>query len=121
MQKVEEMQPEEKENEEEEVVVEIEEVAEEEVVEKEEVVEEEVVEKEEVTEDWKAPQPPAQPPAVELLWVFNCVQLSRGRSVTTMAWNKKNPVTHTHTHTSSVCPSPLTMFTLLQTGLHWAS
>ncbi|XP_059199973.1 dynein axonemal intermediate chain 4 [Centropristis striata] len=29
-------------------------------------------------------------PAVELLWAFSC-ELSRGRSVNSMAWNKKNP------------------------------
>lgn len=38
-----------------------------------------------------------QPPAVELLWVFSC-ELTRGTSVTTMAWNKKNPVTPTRSH-----------------------
>lgn len=31
-------------------------------------------------------------PALECLWVFSC-ELSRGQSVTCMAWNRKNPVT----------------------------
>lgn len=31
-------------------------------------------------------------PALERLWVFSC-ELSRGRSVSSMAWNKNNPVT----------------------------
>lgn len=47
----------------------------------------------EVTEDFESPEPPA----AKLLWVFNC-ELIRGHSVTTMAWNKKNPVTQIHTH-----------------------
>ncbi|XP_031695695.1 WD repeat-containing protein 78-like, partial [Anarrhichthys ocellatus] len=32
-------------------------------------------------------------PAVERLWAFSC-ELSRGRRVSSMAWNKKNPVRH---------------------------
>lgn len=52
---------------------------------------EEKVEVAEVTEDFENPEPPA----AKLLWVFNC-ELIRGRSVTTMAWNKKNPVTQIH-------------------------
>lgn len=63
------------------------------VEEEEEAVEEEVVEVAEVTEVCKDPQPPA----VELLWVFSC-ELTRGLGVTSMAWNKKNPVTPTHSH-----------------------
>ncbi len=35
------------------------------------------------------------PPAVEHLWAFSC-ELSRGRSISSMACNKKNPVVHTH-------------------------
>ena len=38
-----------------------------------------------------------QPPAVELLWVFSC-ELTRGLSVNTMAWNKKNPVSPIQAH-----------------------
>lgn len=69
------------------------------------VEEEEVVE---VTEDCKDPQPPA----VELLWVFGC-ELTRRLSVTTMAWNKKNPVTlirSSKTSSNAVCPSPSLCF-----------
>lgn len=33
-------------------------------------------------------------PAVKRLWAFSC-ELSRGRSVSSMAWNKRNPVTQT--------------------------
>lgn len=54
-------------------------------------IEMEEVEVTEVTEDFESPEPPA----AKLLWVFNC-ELIRGRSVTTMAWNKKNPVTQIH-------------------------
>ncbi|KAM9845029.1 dynein axonemal intermediate chain 4 [Aulostomus maculatus] len=32
----------------------------------------------------------SSPPALELLWTFQC-ELSKGRSVSSMAWNKKNP------------------------------
>lgn len=35
------------------------------------------------------------PPAVECLMAFSC-ELSRGCSVSSMAWNKKNLVTQTH-------------------------
>lgn len=56
-----------------------------------EMEEVEKVEVAEVTEDFERPEPPA----AKFLWVFNC-ELSRGRSVTTMAWNKKNPVTQMH-------------------------
>lgn len=69
----------------------LENVEEEEAVE--EAVEEEVVEAVEEAEVCKEPQPPA----VELLWVFSC-ELTRGLGVTSMAWNKKNPVTPTHSH-----------------------
>lgn len=72
--------------------------------------EEEVVE---VTEDCKDPQPPA----VELLWVFGC-ELTRRLSVTTMAWNKKNPVTlirSSKTSSNAVCPPPPAMFPELYT------
>ena len=34
-------------------------------------------------------------PALERLWTFTC-ELSKGRSVSSMAWNTKNPVTQTH-------------------------
>lgn len=34
-------------------------------------------------------------PALERLWTFSC-ELSRGRSVNSMAWNTKNRVTQTH-------------------------
>lgn len=44
-----------------------------------------------VTEDLNGPEAPT----ADLLWVFNC-ELNRGHSVTTMAWNKKNPVTQLH-------------------------
>lgn len=40
------------------------------------------------------------PPALERLWTFSC-ELSRGRSVHSMAWNKKNPVTSS----TSLCTS----------------
>lgn len=33
-------------------------------------------------------------PALEYLWEFSC-ELTRGRCVTSMTWNKKNPVTKT--------------------------
>lgn len=56
-----------------------------------EMEEVEKVEVAEVTEDFERPGPPA----AKLLWVFNC-ELSRGCSVTAMAWNKKNPVTQIH-------------------------
>lgn len=56
-----------------------------------EMEEVEKVEVAEVTEDFESPEHPA----AKLLWVFNC-DLIRGCSVTTMAWNKKNPVTQIH-------------------------
>lgn len=46
---------------------------------------------EQMEEDTEDPRPAA----VERLWAFSC-ELSRGRSVSSMAWNKKNPVTQTH-------------------------
>lgn len=44
-----------------------------------------------------------RPPAVERLWAFSC-ELSRGRRVSSTAWNKKSPVTQNrHTHLQNNC------------------
>lgn len=54
----------------------------------------------EVSEDCQDPQPPA----AELLWIFNC-NLTEGQSVTAMARNKTNPVTQKHFLLSIFHPS----------------
>lgn len=43
------------------------------------------------TEQSKEDTESCRSPALERLWVFSC-ELSRGRSVSSMAWNKNNPV-----------------------------
>lgn len=44
------------------------------------------------------------PPVLELLWTFTC-DLTAGRNITCISWNKKNPVIITETRYPGSCDS----------------